>query len=103
MFGLEDRTVDAIRAVLARHPAVVEALVFGSRASGRHTPRSDVDLALRGDLDSVEVERIALDLDDLPVAVEFDVEAESSIHHAGLKEHIARVGQSIYRRPLAAK
>ena len=46
-FGLSDDALDATRGVLRRHPAVEEAVVFGSRSLGRQHPRSDMDIALQ--------------------------------------------------------
>ncbi len=97
-FGLTADSIEAIRLVLGRHPAVSEALVFGSRALDRQHARSDIDVALCGDLPSLEAERIALELDDLPLPLHFDVQALNSIRHRELREHISRVGKSLYRR-----
>ena len=60
-FDLTPDSIESIRRILARHPEVSEAIVFGSRALGRSHPRSDVDLALCGDLQSLDAERIALE------------------------------------------
>jgi predicted nucleotidyltransferase len=97
-FGLSETTVTAIRNVLAGHPAVEEAVVFGSRALGREHSRSDVDIALRGQLAPLETEGIALELEELPVPVQFDVLSLEAIRHRGLREHIARVGKVLYSR-----
>ena len=97
-FGLTPDSLESIRRILARHPEVSEAILFGSRALDRAQPQSDVDLALCGDLQSLDAERIALELDELPLPVHFDVQALSSIRHRELLEHISRVGQSLYRR-----
>jgi predicted nucleotidyltransferase len=96
-FGLSDDNLAAIRAVLARHPAVQEAVVFGSRALGREHSRSDIDIALRGAL-PLEAEGIALELEELPVPVPFDVQSLEAIRHTGLREHIARSGKVLYAR-----
>src|SRR6266853_2558044 len=98
IFGLSVDTLDAIRRVLARHPEVDEAIVFGSRALGRAHERSDIDLALRGDLQPMDAERIALELEELPLPIHFDVQALNSIRHRPLLDHISRVGRSLYRR-----
>jgi len=97
-FGLTADSLKSVRLILARHPAVSEAIIFGSRALDRAHPRSDVDLALCGDLQSRDAERIALELDELPLPVHFDVQALNSIRHRELLDHISRVGQSLYRR-----
>ena len=44
--GLPEAAVIAIRQVLASHPEVEAAILYGSRALGRHRPASDVDLTL---------------------------------------------------------
>jgi len=67
MFGLTDDAIASIRAVLAKHPSVTSAVVFGSRALGRAHDWSDIDLSLSGTLNALEVERIAIDLEDLPL------------------------------------
>lgn len=98
MYGLSENTIRETRSVLRRHRGVREAVILGTRALGREQVSSDVDLALRGYVDDIEAERIALELEELPVPVRFDVQAESFIRHAPLKEHIARSGQVLYSR-----
>jgi predicted nucleotidyltransferase len=87
---------DLICGVLARHPSVTGALMFGSRAKGTATPSSDVDLALEGIDDPLQAEAIASQLDELPLPYRFDVKALSAITHTPLLEHIARVGVRIH-------
>lgn len=101
--GLSQQTIGAIVRVLERHPEVERATLFGSRALGREQPQSDIDLALAGDLDDLDVERIALELDELQLPQRFDLTDESSIRHAPLRDHIARVGKVLYRRDDATR
>lgn len=46
--GLTPKQTAAIRAVLSRFPQVQGAILYGSRAMGRHRPGSDIDLTLLG-------------------------------------------------------
>ena len=71
-FGLPDRAIQAIQQVLAAHPEVEQARVYGSRALGRERSASDIDLTLT---------QIEAELDDLL-----------------LRDHVARVGQVLYER-----
>lgn len=96
--GLEPHILEAMRRVLAAHPDVHGALLFGSRAKGTARPASDIDLALEGDLSPLELARIAGELDDLPVPLHFDVQPLARIEHEGLREHIARLGIRVYER-----
>ncbi|MGB8931444.1 MAG: nucleotidyltransferase domain-containing protein [Anaeromyxobacteraceae bacterium] len=93
--GLAPRELQLIREVLARHPAVTGAILFGSRAKGTATPSSDIDLALEGVDDALQAEAIASELDDLPLPYHFDVSALTAIRSQPLREHIARVGTRI--------
>ena len=44
--------LELVRSVLRQHREIECATLFGSRAKGTHTPRSDVDLALAGPLEA---------------------------------------------------
>jgi predicted nucleotidyltransferase len=96
---LVPRDLELVLSVLRHHPEVESATLFGSRAKGTHTPRSDVDLALAGSLGALEAEAIAAELEELPLPYRFDVHALAAISHAPLLEHIARVGLVIYPEP----
>lgn len=98
MNGLPAEVREAIAGVLARHPAVARAILFGSRAKGVHEPASDIDLALDGEVTAFEAASIAQELADLPWPYAFDVQALSAIQHVPLREHIARVGKVVYER-----
>lgn len=47
-FGLEDHTIERIRSVLHRFPAIDQAILYASRAKGNYRPGSDIDLTLAG-------------------------------------------------------
>jgi len=82
--------------VFRRYPAITIVKLFGSRAKGTHRPYSDVDLAVFGPLGPLEGEAIALDLEDLLLPYKFDVVPMAQLEHAALREHIERVGITIF-------
>jgi uncharacterized protein len=86
-----------VQRVLAQHPEITSAVLFGSRAKGTHTERSDVDIAVTGDVPALRAEAIASELDELPLPYRFEVQALSLIENRALREHIERVGITIYR------
>ena len=88
--------LELVRSVLRQHPEIASATLFGSRAKGTHTPRSDVDLALAGSLGALDAEAIAAELEELPLPYRFDVHALGAITYMPLLEHIERVGMVIY-------
>lgn len=51
----------------------------------------------------MQAEAVAEELDELPTPYRFDVKASGSIADGPLREHIARVGVSLYRRDPAGQ
>ena len=94
--GLSTDELELIRAVFRRHADITDVVLFGSRAKGTHSAESDIDLALRGITDPLRAEAIAAELDELPLPYRFDVQAYEAIQSAPLRDHIQRVGVSIY-------
>ena len=93
---LASAELELLRSVFRRHAGIRTVKLFGSRAKGTHTPRSDVDLAIWGDVDALEPEQIAAELDDLPLPYRYDVQPFECIKLPPLRAHIERVGISIY-------
>ena len=81
---------------IGSHPALKEVKLFGSRAKRTQSPHSDVDLALVGNVSALHAEAVAAELDELPLPYRYDVKAFGEITFAALREHIERVGISIY-------
>ncbi len=94
--ALRPAELESIRSVFRRHPEITAVKLFGSRAKGTHTPESDVDLALWGDIDALGAEAVAAELDELPLPYHYDVKAFASIHLQALREHIERVGITVF-------
>lgn len=96
--GLDEQVIADIAKVLARHPSVERAVLYGSRAKGCHKPGSDIDLNLQGEaITPKERDRILLELDNLNLPYSIDVTVHSQISHEKLKEHIERVGKVVYQ------
>jgi predicted nucleotidyltransferase len=93
---LTHHELELVRGVFGRHPGVATAILFGSRAKGTHSTRSDVDLAVTGNVTPLEAEAIAAELEELPLPYHFEVQPLGRITHRPLRDHIERVGISIY-------
>lgn len=91
-------TWDKMKRVFAGYPELTTVTLFGSRATGRATPRSDFDLATHGIVDDYRLGRLALDLEDLDIPQMCDVKAYESIAYPPLKQHIDEHGIVIYTR-----
>jgi predicted nucleotidyltransferase len=99
--ALQPAELEILRAVFARHPEISAVKLFGSRAKGTQRPESDVDLALWGEVDDLAAESIAAELDDLPLPYHYDVKPFASIKLQSLRDHIERVGITIFAAPRA--
>ena len=85
-----------LRSVFKRHPEIAEVRLFGSRAKGTHSLRSDIDLAIWGDVDRLKAQAIVAELDDLPLPYRYDLQPFDSIESRPLREHIERLGIALY-------
>ncbi|MDZ4187434.1 MAG: nucleotidyltransferase domain-containing protein [Hydrogenophaga sp.] len=101
-FGLSPATLQKIRHVLAQHPPVVRAVVYGSRAKGNYKPGSDIDLTLYAapgtPIDHRELGDIEEEIDELLLPYMVDLSAFDQIDNPALREHIERVGRVLYER-----
>ncbi len=97
--GLSEATLETVRRILAAHPAVERAILFGSRAMGRQRRGSDIDLALVGEaLGLRELGAIAGAFEESALPYLVDLCLWHRIDHPGLRAHIQRVGQVLYER-----
>jgi len=98
-YGLPERTINQICAVLAQYPAVERAVLYGSRAKGNFKPGSDIDLTLHGpDLTQKLCATIAEALDDLLLPYTIDLSVFADLKHPELEAHIQRVGVVFFEK-----
>ncbi len=98
-YGLPERTVNQICAVLAQYPQVERAVLYGSRAKGNFKPGSDIDLTLHGpELTQKLCNSIAEALDDLLLPYSIDLSVFANLQHPELEAHIQRVGVLFFER-----
>ena len=96
---LKARHRAAIVDALAANDRVERAVPFGSRATGTHTPASDVDVALFGDrLTPTDRARLDAVIEALTVPQRVDLLLHATIDNDALREHIEREGVEWYRR-----
>jgi type I restriction enzyme S subunit len=97
-FGLSASQLLQVQEVLAKYPNITEAVIFGSRAMGNYKEASDVDIALKGEVNASITQKVKAELEEntlLPFF--FDLISYPSINNPELVQHIDRYGVSIYR------
>ncbi|KQS34344.1 nucleotidyltransferase domain-containing protein [Dyadobacter sp. Leaf189] len=93
MYGLSEKTIEAIQGVFANYPQIERAILYGSRTKGNYRNGSDIDLALVGaELDLSLIFKIELELDDLMLPYKIDLAAYHQIENQELISHIDRIG-----------
>ena len=96
--GLSIQITGLLNKVFIRHLLIEKAVLFGSRAKGIARNNSDIDIALYGIINELEIEAVSFELDELPLPYKFDVKAFESIKNIALRKHIERVGICIYKK-----
>ncbi len=100
-FGLRQSDLKNIIKILEQFNNISEAVLFGSRAKGNYRHGSDVDIALKGDIDFRTITRLSYLLNqESLMPYKFDLVNYSRTHHQDLKDHIDRVGISIYHNDI---
>ncbi|MBF0432598.1 MAG: nucleotidyltransferase domain-containing protein [Fibrobacteria bacterium] len=95
-FGISVGDLSLIRDCLSKYKEIDEVLIFGSRATGNYKPGSDVDVALKGNIDSTLLAKISYILnEELPLPYQFDVVGYSLISHQSLTDHIDKFGKPL--------
>ena len=94
------RAAEYMPRIFANYPELTEVILFGSRATGVASERSDIDIAVRGLADYRRLDSLILDLEeDIPIAQKWDVKSYEEITYAPLKRHIDEYGIIIYKKP----
>jgi len=99
-FGLKEIAIEKICGVLAKHPQVDKAVIYGSRAKGNYKNGSDIDLTLYGgeDLTQKVLSKILNEIDDLPLPYTIDLSIFNDLSDPDFIDHIRRVGIVFYER-----
>ncbi|MDX1320226.1 MAG: nucleotidyltransferase domain-containing protein [Oceanospirillum sp.] len=97
MFGLTDQLISRFSQVFQQYPGIDHVLIFGSRATGRYRPGSDIDLAVSVHPDAdVDFAVLADQLDALNTPYLIDLVDIRQLSDNPLLEQIRTHGQPFY-------
>ena len=97
--GISRRQLDCLRGILSPFAAGIErVVVFGSRASGKYRPDSDIDLALYGSVEEKTVDRLHTLFMDSSLPLKVNILAYALIAHPPLLRHIDAEGKTLFAR-----
>ncbi len=72
-YGLKDNFISTIEEIFKKNNKITKLIIYGSRAKGTYKLGSDIDLAIVGDISLEELNKIAIELDDLDSPYTFDL------------------------------
>ncbi len=100
-FGLSQKQCQLIEEVLEQFEEIEKVVIFGSRATDKYKPASDIDLAVFGkDITVTILDKFYSALDDLPLPFMFDLLNYSKISNTSLKSKIDSYGKIFFERRL---
>lgn len=97
-FGLTEQELQQITAVFKSHKEIETVLIFGSRALNTFQPASDIDLALKGEINRDLLAQVKGELEELATPYFFDVVDYGGINNPEFKAHIDKQGKIFYLR-----
>ncbi len=97
--GLTDAEKNDLVAILEKNRKIEQVILFGSRVKGNYKAGSDIDLSLIGkDLKLDDIVNAMIEIDKLFLPYKIDIIIYDRIEEKALKEHIDRVGITIFDR-----
>lgn len=85
--NLHSKHFKTLQTLFSKHPAITQALLFGSRALGTHKESSDIDIALKGDITPTLLTHLKEELEDSTLPYFCDI-LDYERAPQELKEHI---------------
>jgi len=99
MIGLSPKELEILQNVFKKFDDIKEVILFGSRALGTHKTASDIDLAIKGNVDINTLSKLKYTLEeDTNLPYFFDVVIYENLDNLELKTHIDEFGKIIWTR-----
>ncbi len=96
-FGLTEKQINTIICIFKKYSEIEQVILYGSRAKGTFSERSDIDLVLKGNvLNRHIVAKIIMDFDDSDLLFQIDLQNYSDITLPELLTNIDNDGKLFY-------
>lgn len=98
-FGLANSSHEILIDIFKKYPQIAHVLVYGSRAKGNYTNRSDLDLVIADqDIDRFILGKVLSEINESDFPHTIDLQSLDRIQNEKLIEHISRVGKTFYKK-----
>jgi len=96
-FGLSKKELLILKNIFINFSEIDEVLIFGSRALGNFKNSSDVDLALKGNIDHNLITKVSRKINsESTLPYKFDIINYKTISNLDLKKHIDDFGKRMF-------
>lgn len=95
-FGMNQKALDTLSRIFNQYPDISHVMVYGSRAKGNFSERSDLDLVIMDQIDRKILGSIWMDINSSDFPLTVDLQVWDEIKNEKLKDHIQRVGKTFY-------
>jgi len=97
-FGLDVKTIEALKTVFANYSKIERVIIYGSRAKGTCKEGSDIDLTIVApQLSLTDQLKIENEIDELMLPYKIDLSLFHLIDNPDVVKHINRVGKLFYQ------
>lgn len=95
--GLPAKVFIQLKDIFRQYASIKRVILYGSRALGSYRHGSDIDLCIEGsELSIADLLKIENQIDDLLLPWKVDLSLKHHIDNPNLRQHIQRVGITIY-------
>ncbi len=102
-FGLTNRNMFTILAIVKNYPEVKEVIIFGSRAKGNFQPGSDIDLAVMNEgVSDSTMRKLFAEFEESSLPYSVDIINFPELNHPELINHIRRVGKEFFAKQMVS-
>ena len=97
--ALPETIVDQLKNIFEKYSNINKVILYGSRAKGTNTKRSDIDLVIaNSQLDRFTLSNIKSEIEESDIPNLVDIQLLEEIDNQELLDHINRVGKVVYSR-----
>jgi predicted nucleotidyltransferase len=98
-FGIKDSSLEILTSIFSNYNQVEEVVLYGSRAKGNFSDRSDVDMVIcNSNINRHILGSILTDINNSNFPYTIDIQLLENIKSNSLLEHINRIGQTFYKK-----
>ena len=90
---------EELKTIFDNYPTIKKVVLYGSRAIGTNTKRSDIDLVIAdSQVDRITLSNIEYEIEESDIPNLVDIQLLEEVDNQELIDHINRVGKVVYSR-----